>query len=425
MRSSGNHFRGLAAAAATVAAVLAMTGSAVAEQGAPAEPAKPQPVLPGAQVSPQVTRIVFEQPQTLEELTAKLRGTKVLQLRYTGDVTGVSQPGPGVSAAKAITDLRADTVAEYQAAPLVFMVVVDGKWAADKVGTADVRVFDSAAPDVDRLPKGLMATAARSTRARQATLAERGVAVPNPHLAPVSRVGPGKAAPRSKQYAWSPLQGQMQSWDTERPPESDYPRKFQHNLVWWSRYDLDDFGDDFGYEHNMSLYNEEDISDWTRPYCNPFDWNQPYQDFWAAWDIWSFKWNAVKWGSNVPGEAAPYWDWDDTTDSCQKLDFTIGIGYPRKLHPQVGYSVWIHALRGDQSSSPYDLGAQKLSNDCNDLGMDPGSSCMGLNADRPGSGTEILVNKSRGWRVSGCANWNPNLAPVRLANGEGGCPANG
>lgn len=394
---------------------------AVAEDGrAAVEDGRPQPVMPGAMVSDQVTRVVFEQPQTLDELTTALDGTNVLQLRYTGDVTGVSQPGLGVPAGKAIAELRADTVREYQAPPLVFMAIIDGRLAADTLRTeAEVRVFDSASPSVDELPAGLMAQAARDTRAKQAVLARQGVPTPNPHLAP------GDLEPLAKQHPWSPLQGQMQAWDTELPPESDYPRKFRHNLTWASQDDLDAFGDDFGYEHNMSLYNEEDISDWTRPYCHPFDWNEPYENFWAAWDPWAFKWNAVKWGGNVPGEAVPYWDWDDTTDSCQKLDFTIGIGYPRNLRPQVGYSVWIHALRGDQSSTPYDLGAQKLSNDCNNLGMDPGSSCMGLNADRPGSGTEILVNKSRSWTVPGCANWNPNRDPVRLANGEGGCPPNG
>ncbi|HWM35989.1 MAG TPA: hypothetical protein VNS49_02575, partial [Streptomyces sp.] len=269
-----------------------------------------------------------------------------------------------------------------------------------------------------------LSDAAKETRTRQAELAKQGIKAPDPQL---KATKPESEAPRvlKKKYAWSPIQGQAQAWDTELPPESDFPRKFRHNLLWFSQEDINDFGDDYGYEHNMSLYNE-DISDWTRPYCNPFD--SPYSDFWAAWDegiIGNWKWNAVKWGGNVPGEAAPYWDWDDVTDSCQKLDFSIGIGYPMKLKPKVGYSVWIHAKRGDQSSSPYDLGAQKLSNDCNNLGMDPGSSCMGLNFDRPGTGTEILVNKDRKWTVSGCANWNPNLEPVRLKNGEGGCPPNG
>jgi hypothetical protein len=424
VRFTGAQHGGWAVAAViTAAAALVMVGSPAGAQDGPvaAEDTRSTPVMPRATVSDHVTRVIFEQPRTLDELADELAGTEVLQLRYTGDVTGASQPGPGVPAAAAIAELRADTVREYQAPPLVFMVIVDGTWPASTVRSkAEVRVFDSAAPDVDRLPTGLMAEAARATRARQAAL---GLPAPNPHLVPVPRAGAGE--PRVKEHAWSPLQGQMQSWDTELPPESDYPRKFRHNLTWWSQEDLDAFGDDFGYEHNMSLFNEADISDWTRPYCHPFDWNEPYENFWAAWDVWAFKWNAVKWGGNVPGEAVPYWDWDDTTDSCQKLDFTIGIGYPRNLAPQVGYSVWIHAMRGDQSSSPYALGAQKLSDDCDNLGMDPGSSCMGLNANRPGSGTEILVNKSRGWTVSGCANWNPNIEPQRLANGEAGCPPNG
>ncbi|MGQ0775164.1 MAG: hypothetical protein ACT4NY_12215 [Pseudonocardiales bacterium] len=67
-----------------------------------------QPVMPGTHVSPQVSKVVFATPQTLDELAAQLAGTTVLQLRYTGDVTGMSQPGPGSSAHEAIAELRAD-----------------------------------------------------------------------------------------------------------------------------------------------------------------------------------------------------------------------------------------------------------------------------------------------------------------------------
>ncbi|HWM40409.1 MAG TPA: hypothetical protein VNS49_25235, partial [Streptomyces sp.] len=88
---------------------------------------EPQPVIPGSQVSDQVTRVIFDTPQTLGELEKKLKGTEVLQLRYTGDVTGVTQPGPGVDARSAIAELKADTVKEYDAPPLVFMAVLDGE----------------------------------------------------------------------------------------------------------------------------------------------------------------------------------------------------------------------------------------------------------------------------------------------------------
>ncbi|MFI7019181.1 hypothetical protein [Streptomyces sp. NPDC050164] len=54
--------------------------------------------------------------------------------------------------------------------------------------------------------------------------------------------------------------------------------------------------------------------------------------------------------------------------------------------------------QGTKSPSQYDLGTHKLSNGRNDMGMDPGSSYMGLNYDRPGTGTgtEPLVGNSRG-----------------------------
>lgn len=413
----------LLTAAVTALSTTVGTGGAVGQAAPGPAEVVAQPVMPGAGVSAQVTKIVFATPQTLDELATQLAGTTVLQLRYTGDVTGMSQSGPGSSAHEAIAELRTDTVAEYQAPPLVFMAIVDGVVPVGAVDGAQVTTVASDSPDADSIPQGLLAQAAQATRDRQARLAAQGVAAPNPHLDQV--VVPGDPSVLVKQFPWSPVQGQMQAWDTPRPPESDYPRKFRHDMTWFSQVDIDAFGDDFGYEHNMSLYNENDISGWTRPFCNPFDWDDPYDNFWAAWDQSSFKWNAVRWGSNVPGEAAPYFDWDDATDSCQKLDFSIGIGYPKRLQPQLGYSAWIHAQRGEQSSSPYDLSAQKLSNDCNDLFRDPGSSCMGLNFNRVGSGSEILVNKARGWTVSGCVNWNPNSDPIRLGNGAGGCPPNG
>jgi hypothetical protein len=149
--------------------------------------------------------------------------------------------------------------------------------------------------------------------------------------------------------------------------------------------------------------------------------DNPYKEFWAAWKG-GAKWNAVRVGWNFPGESAPYWDWDDATDSCQKLDFTLGVGYPRKLRASRVYTYWIAAERGTKSSSDYDLGAQKLSNDCNNVGLDPGSSCMGLNASRAGSGTEPLVGTSRRWRVPSCARWERERTPITYPNGRSPCP---
>jgi hypothetical protein len=56
--------------------------------------------------------------------------------------------------------------------------------------------------------------------------------------------------------------------------------------------------------------------------------------------------------------------------------------------------------------------------------MDPDSSCTGLNYDRPGSGTEPLVGKSRGWRVPSCADWVRGGSPTYKSNGTYDRPAN-
>ena len=49
---------------------------------------------------------------------------------------------------------------------------------------------------------------------------------------------------------------------------------------------------------------------------------------------------------------------------------------------------------------------------------------MGLNYNRPGSDTEPLVNRNRGWSVPSCATWEREMSPVKSSNGTYGCPSN-
>lgn len=387
---------------AAAMSVAVGAGSPVGQAAVPVQDGAVKPVAAG--VSALVSQIVFSTPQTLDELEVQLVGTRVLQLRYTGDVTGMLQPGPGINAHEAIAQLREDTTREYQAPPLVFMVIVDGIIPADAVVGALVTIVASGSPDINRLPLGLLTEAARATRDRQVRLAAHGVPIPNPHLDQV--VVSDTPRVLAKEKSWSPVQGEMQAWEL---PNGDRV-KFRHTMIWGSQTDIDAFGDDFGYEHNMSLYNYGRTNS-TRPLCNP----SSQDDFWAAW-------KSVSWGANTGGEAAPYMDWDDFTDSCQKFDFTIGIGYPTKLQPQRTYELWVEAQRGTQSSSPYELVGQKVSNDCNDQGRAPDSACMGLDYQREGSGTEQYVNKNRGWTVPACAIWHPSGNPVKVDNREFNCP---
>lgn len=420
-----------AATAGCLALTLLPTAAATAQTTDEPSPAPVAATVP--QVQPTVTRLLFAVPRTLDELKTSLAGLQPLLLRYTGEIGGGDQPGPGVTADSAVESMRQSVVGQYGVEPLVFLVVVDGEVPAARLTAldpvlAEARTFDSDAEEVDRLPLGTLERAADATRAREAVLgrtdAMRAAAEESRADADESSStsstssADGTTTPASISNTWAPWYGTMRAYNSPYESPTDMPRKFRHHLRWYSSGDIAAFGDDFAYEHNMSLYNT-DLWDLTRPYCA----DSAYTEFWAGWST-GFKWNAVKYGWNFPSAAVAYWDWDDTTDSCEKLDFSVGVGYPKKLTAGVAYNFWIAAEKGTKSSSPYDLGAQKISNDCNDLGMDPGSSCTGLNYDRPGSGTEPLVGKSRGWRVPSCADWVRGSSPTYKANGAYDCPAN-
>ncbi|MFI2371653.1 hypothetical protein [Streptomyces sp. NPDC018833] len=414
---------GAAAAAGCLALTLLPTTSATAST---AEEQPPTSVTVSApQVQPKVTRLLFAVPQTLDELKISLDGLNPLLLRYTGDIGGGDQPGPGVPADQAIESMRKSVTAEFGVEPLVFLVVVDGEVSTAQLTAlgpvlARAQVFDSNAPGIDQLPAGTLDQAAAATRDRETLLGRRAemraAAEKSQQDAPTTDQ---PTAPANIGKPWSPWYGTMQAYNNPYESPTDMPRHFRHYLRWYSSSDLAAFGDDFGYEHNLSLYNYDLVDIAPRPYCA----DSAYTQFWAGWST-GFKWNAVKYGWTFPSSSIPYWDWDDTTDSCQKLDFSVGVGYPKKLSAGVTYYFWIAAEKGAKSSSPYGMDAQKLSNDCNDMGMDPGSSCMGLNFNRFGSDTERLVSKDRGWRVPSCADWVRGGSPTYKSNGTYDCPAN-
>lgn len=422
-------FRSLAlgAAAATGCLSLTLLLPATATAQAADEPSQTSVTVAAPQVQPKVTRLVFAVPQTLDELKVSLAGLNPLLLRYTGDIGGGDQPGPGVPADQAIESMRKSVMEQFGVEPLVFLVVVDGEVPATQLKAldpvlAEAKVFDSDASTVDRLSAGTLEKAAEATRARETLLGRRVAMEAAVEESQKETSAPDQdqaTAPANIGMAWAPVSVKMQAYNNPYEAPTDKPRHFRHYLRWYSSSDLAAFGDDFGYEHNLSLYNYDLVDIAPRPYCA----DSAYTQFWAGWST-GFKWNAVKYGWTFPSSSVPYWDWDDTTDSCQKLDFSVGVGYPKKLSAGVTYYFWIAADKGAKSSSVYGLNGQKLSNDCNNMGMDPGSSCMGLNFHRPGSDTELMVNESRNWRVPSCADWVRGSSPTYKSNGTYDCPAN-
>jgi hypothetical protein len=82
--------------------------------------------------------------------------------------------------------------------------------------------------------------------------------------------------------------------------------------------------DDFGYELDIRQYNTTDNLLGIRPLCNRLDNDSR---FWAIRTPRVDIPEIVGWFSNVP-IAAPYFDYNDATDSCDNLDLSIGIGRP-------------------------------------------------------------------------------------------------
>ena len=100
--------------------------------------------------------------------------------------------------------------------------------------------------------------------------------------------------------------------------------------------------------------------------------------------------------TNIPTKARPYFDGNDALDDCSNLDLSIGIGRPSEL-PQLAndesFNFFVTAYKGKKDKSLISLKQKRISNDCNDIFKEENSDCMGLNDQRPGSGSEVPVDK--------------------------------
>jgi len=179
--------------------------------------------------------------------------------------------------------------------------------------------------------------------------------------------------------------------------------------------------DDFGLELGATQYNDAIVSSTPRPFCpvgaESAFWSRVYQI------------GTYTWGGNVPAAAGPYTDSNIDSDPCSENSVEVGIGYPRQLQADVAYYLFVVLPTGTQGESPFGASASLKSNDCNDVGIDPNTDCMGLNTERdPPAGLEesqLYVSRGRSLPVPGCAGMRDGWdAPLRLPNGVGDCPFN-
>lgn len=156
--------------------------------------------------------------------------------------------------------------------------------------------------------------------------------------------------------------------------------------------------DDWGMEIDVYLENHELTGvrgDCTAGYLDQFwaaKYDLPGEQSINSWEISTSEGEAISLGGSA-GNAEAYYDWVDTSDPCSRQSFTIGIGNPHGMATVQSGLAWgvnatIWTARGTEPSSPMGGTYQAVSNDCNDLGIDADSSCMGLNTWRtfPASG---------------------------------------
>lgn len=159
-----------------------------------------------------------------------------------------------------------------------------------------------------------------------------------------------------------------------------------HNFQWDNA-----LWDDWGYEADFKQYNETDTMPGIRPACLNTSNDRL---FWAARGS---SPEIAGYYTDIPSVARPYFDGNDALDNCSNLDLSMGIGRPALLpavsNPNVYFSFTLWAYRGTKISNIFSLKQQRISNDCNDIGAEENSDCMGLNDQRPGSGSEVPIDK--------------------------------
>lgn len=237
---------------------------------------------------------------------------------------------------------------------------------------------------------------------------------------PVAASTPASRASVVSSPAWAPDTVQIEAY------EASGLANFRTNINWsYSNHSPILIEEDWSFEYDLSLYNYQ-LSG-TRPNCPT-----PNNDsrFWASrfgtllgisqyvksWSVWV---NGT--ALNGSDDYGVYLDYNDWTDSCGRLGFAFGVGFPQNLPHKTNMSVLMTTSRGMWSSSVYGAQLQLESNDC--LGT-PDTNCIGLEGGRVPAWTNVVdfsvVNPSAGWRLPGCLNFKSNVVLNRSCVISGG-----
>lgn len=196
------------------------------------------------------------------------------------------------------------------------------------------------------------------------------------------------AAAAAAVETWAPLMGRSIT-----SPQPGNQASIIQTQTWSTRASINNFGTGNAYEHDFKLINSSNNGTLVHPFCGGQG-----DDFWADRN------RSVVFVTNVPSATKPYFD-TDASDSCRTEDFTIGLYHPIRLNPGVRYVSVIGADRGQESSSPYALVAQRLGRGC-----DTNPFCVGGPFGNHGS--QLLIGASKG-RAPECRRWHRGRESAR------------
>ncbi len=210
-----------------------------------------------------------------------------------------------------------------------------------------------------------------------------------PFRAPQSPPRRGLAVAQSgdPEYETAPRTG---TTSADESGNADLPRLIHHELE-WNPEAIAEFGER-AYEHDFRLYNPADVDPtYKRPACL----NAAAMD-----DFWADRGNGV-FDTTFPAAAIPYFD-TETDDPCNEMDLTVGVYRPAALMPAKRYEIDVLAEAGDTLDSPFQVQAQALSKDCEELTP----WCYGLEGAGDIENDYLpLIPKAGGTAVPGCREW--------------------
>ncbi len=341
---------------------------------------------------------------------ASSAGVDVVEVRLEGNgLIGGHAPGPSPDIAESVAEAEGAFRQRFGAVPVVPGLILAPGTRAEDVAVLVAGLTAAPEAEIDRTPPDLRGPAAAGSGQTSA---------------PASATRESSAGALDPQDLPSHFPSAMTilAYYGIVPPGSERS-VFEYQVRWSSAlgHTPQDVPDDFGLELGATQFNDEIVSSTPRPFC-------PVEAESAFWSR-IYQIGTYTWGGNVPAAAGAYADSNIAGDACGVNSVEVGIGYPRQLQADVAYYLFVVLPTGTQGESEFGASASLKSNDCNDVGLEPDTDCMGLDANRdpPGGldGAALYVNQDRGFLLPGCAGMRGGWdAPLRLPNGVGDCPFN-